>query len=376
MTGGLVLPGGGARGSYQVGVLKAVAELVRQSNDPAQNPFPVVSGASAGAINATVTASHAHEFTYGIERLEQVWASMHAHHIYRTDWRKISATGARWLGALTLGGLGPSNPRSLLDNAPLKALLEHYVRFDLVDVAIEQGALKGLAVTASGYTSALAITFFQAQPDIRSWERTRRVGQRATITADHLLASAALPFIFPAQRLGSEYFGDGSLRLTAPLSPAIRLGATRILVIGVRDEKKNALPDKDEAVPYPSMGEIGGYMLDNLFMDNLNMDIERLRRINRTIALLDDEALAKTRLKKVQVMVMRPSRDVRELARDHAHALPRSIRTLFKSIGAWGSGWRMPSYLLFEKPYTQAMIELGYRDGLRQADRLRAFLNL
>lgn len=369
MNLGLVLPGGGARGAYQVGVLRAIAEFA----GPHRHPFSVISGVSAGAINAAVVASHAHQFAHGIARLEHFWATMRCHHIYRTDWPTIARTGVHWAITLIFGGVFGVSPRSFLDSSPLSELLEENFDTASLQHAIDSGALRGLAVTASGYSSARAVSFFQGQPGIRGWRRTRRDGVADRIRAQHLMASAALPFVFPAIKIAGQYYGDGSLRLTAPLSPAIRLGADRILIIGSRDERRNLIP---EDADYPSLGELTGYMLDTLFMDQLNADIERANRINSTLALLSQEAAQGARLRPVETLVIKPSEDIRLITARHAHAMPRSIRTLLRGIGAWGGGWQLVSYLLFESVYTRALIDLGYADAQARETELRDFLQL
>jgi len=260
----LILPGGGARGAYQVGVLKAIGEI---RGDHQKNPFPVICGTSAGAINAAVMASHAHEFIVGIERLEQFWRSMRCERVYRTDAWTVLKSGLRFAATLLSGGLIAANPRAFLDNTPLRRFLQQTLHLEGIQTALQQGALRGVAVTASGYTSASATSYFQAQQNIEGWERPRRRGVAATLDVSHLLASSALPLIFPAERIGNEFFGDGGMRLVAPLSPAIHLGATSILVIGTRDEKPDLPPDSP--TDYPSAGEIGGYLMDTIFMDTL-----------------------------------------------------------------------------------------------------------
>jgi len=229
----LILPGGGARGAYQVGVLKAINELRVGEG----NPFPVICGTSAGAINAAVMASHAHEFNIGVDRLEQFWRSMRCERIYRTDAWTVLKSGLRFAATLLSAGLIRANPRAFLDNTPLRQFLQHSLRLEGIQTALELDALRGVAITASGYTCSSAISYFQASEEVTEWERTRRRGQRATLQVNHLLASAALPIIFPAERIGNEYFGDGGMRMVAPLSPAIHLGANRVMVIGTRDEK-------------------------------------------------------------------------------------------------------------------------------------------
>ena len=263
----VVLPGGGARAAYQIGVLKAIAEFSPSDH----SPFPIICGTSAGAINAAVLASHAHEFAHGVTRLEQFWASMHCARIYRTDGWTVFKSGLHWIATMVSGGLLKLQPRSLLDNEPLRGFLEQTLRLEGIETAIGLKALRGVSVTASGYTRATAVSFYQAADDIITWRRERRLGQATQITVSHLLASAALPLLFPAERIGNEFFGDGGMRMVAPLSPAIHLGAERILIIGTRDEK----PDPEPVSPatYPSVGEIGGYLLDTIFMDTLNADI-------------------------------------------------------------------------------------------------------
>ncbi|MDX1379916.1 MAG: patatin-like phospholipase family protein [Xanthomonadales bacterium] len=373
-TAAVILPGGGARGAYQVGVLKAVAELASGSAGPDANPFPVVCGTSAGAINAAVVASHAHEFADGIARLEHFWSTMHCARIYRTDPLFVFRSGLHWAASLALGARLLPQPKSLLDNTPLRRFLERNLRLDGIDTAIRQGALRGVSVTASGYSCAAAISFFQAAPEVTPWSRERRRGEPAKLAVAHLLASAALPLLFPAERIGHEYFGDGGMRLLAPLAPAIHLGADRLLVISTRDERPDPAPAGP--APYPALGEIGGYLLDTIFMDTLTADLNRLNRINHTLQLLPAERHAASGLRRIETLVIRPSRDLRDVTHEHVRDIPWAVRTLLRSLGGWGRDWRLASYLLFEAPYCRELMRLGYEDGKQQADQLRAFLGL
>ncbi len=364
----VVLPGGGARAAYQVGVLKAIGEIVPRGT----NPFPIICGTSAGAINAAVLASHAHEFRTGVERLEHFWADMRCERIYRTDARSVLASGMHWIATLVSGGLLPLAPRSLLDNTPLRAFLARTLNLRGIRTALELGALRGVAVTASGYTTAAATSFYQARPEIGPWKRARRKGVATELDIPHLLASAALPLLFPAERVGLEYFGDGGMRMIAPLSPAVHLGAGRIMVIGTRDERPDPEP---ESVPdYPSPGEIGGYLLDTIFMDTLNADINRMNRINHTLSLIGDSRRGESGLQHIESLVIRPSRDLRIVTREHVGDIPRAVRILLRTLGGWGRDWRMASYLLFEAPYCKELMDLGYRDGLDRRAEIAGFL--
>ena len=365
----LMLPGGGARGSYQVGVLKAMAEYLPGP----ETPFRIIAGTSAGGINAAVMASHAENFAYGAQRLAQFWGNFRCHHIYRTGWLHNMGTGLHWLASMTLGGLGIANPKSLLDNRPLGQLLQRELNTDGIRRAIDDGHLDALLVTASGYATSRAVTFFQGRDEFVEWTRYRRAGVRSAIDARHLLASAALPLLFPAQRIGNEYYGDGGMRHTTPLSPPIHMGADRAVIIGTRDE----LQDPEPAVcdRYPTLGDIGGYLLDVIFMDYLNNDLARLKRINRTLEIVPEALRPETGLRKIDALLIQPSEDLREVANRHMHRVPASVKTLLKGIGAWGPG-RLPSYLLFEAEFCRELIELGYRDGMTRRDEVCALMGV
>ncbi len=363
----LMLPGGGARGAYQVGVIQAIMDFM-----PDGFAFPIINGTSAGAINAVVMASHAKNQKHGVARLHHFWSTIHCADVYRTDGRQIFKTMARVLGSVLFGRLGVKPPKSLLDNTPLAQLLKRELRLEQIQEAIDAGILQGLSITASSYDTAIAKCFFQANEAAIPWHRTRRVGLREDITVAHVMASTALPFLFPAQLIGNEFYGDGGLRMTAPLSPAIHLGAERILVIGTRDESPISVPGQPGV--YPSMGELGGYMLDTIFMDTMMADLSRLRRINRTLELVPDAVRDQTHLKPIEALVIKPSVDVRDLTAAHAPSIPGPVKTLLKMIGGWGKDWRMPSYLLFEPSYTQALIDLGYQDALKQQAEMTNFL--
>ncbi|HEX2139680.1 MAG TPA: patatin-like phospholipase family protein [Woeseiaceae bacterium] len=371
----LVLPGGGARGAFQVGVLKAIAELLPPR---AGNPFPILSGTSAGAINSVVLASKARRFCLAAQELERVWGNFYSGQVFRTDSWTMLKSSLHWMTAFVTAGLIGGTPRSLLDNAPLRALLSRNVRFPRIQSSIENGHLHAVAVTAAGYSSARSTTFFQAQPAVRTWSRTRRVGVRQALHLDHLMASIAVPMIFPPVMIGDEYFGDGAMRQATPLSPAIHLGADRILVIGVRNEMADTLPDPGVSRGFPSFAQIAGYMLDTLFMDGLYTDIERMTRINQLIDSVppDHRVGPLARMRPIDTMLVVPSRDLREIAYEHRRAMPVPVRLLLRGIRADSANEsRLLSFLLFEEEYTRELIELGYADAMRIRDELRDFVS-
>lgn len=370
---GLIMSGGGARAAYQVGVLKAISELLPPGTP---NPFPVISGTSAGAINAAALAIYAPDFDQAVRRLHFVWKNFRVNQVFRSDALGILATSARWVSASLLGGLGRQNPQALLDRAPLRRLLESYLPCDRIQDSIDAGHLHALSITASGYGSGESISFYQGVDTIEPWKRARRIGAAARITLDHLMASSAIPFLFSAIKINREYFGDGSMRQSAPISPALHLGAERVLVIGVRQDPNTRAP-RIEGEEYPSLAQIAGHVLNSIFLDSLEGDIERLQRINRTVGLLSTQQLEEggVPLRQVDVLVIAPSQDIGKIAAKHAHHLPRTVRFLLRGLGASRrTGSNLISYLLFEKPFCRELIALGYGDTMRRKEEILAFL--
>jgi NTE family protein len=367
---GLILTGGGARAAYQVGVLKAVDELL---GHPRRNPFTILCGTSAGAINAAALAIDADHFADAVRRLTDVWQGFRCQHVYRADWPGIVRTGARWIAALLF--FARTNPVSLLDNSPLRDLLTRTMDFERIQANIDAGAVHAVAVTASGYTSGQSVTFYQGGSGLEQWERTQRVGAATTLNVDLLLASSALPFIFPAIKVHREFFGDGSMRQMAPISPALHLGADRVLVLGTG--RQSTEPPRVRAQIYPSLAQIAGHALNSIFLDSLAVDIERLERINRTLACVAPERAreAGLKLRPIDVLVMHPSQPLERIAARHAHHFPRPVRFLLRSVGAMNrNGSNLASYLLFEAPFCQALIELGYQDAMARRGEMLAFL--
>jgi NTE family protein len=370
----LILPGAGARGAYQIGVLKAIAGLLPE-REP--NPFSVICGTSAGAINAAVLAGRASNFERAVADMEHVWANFSASQVYRADTWTMLKTSLHWLSAAVFGGLGKGNPSSLLDNAPLRDLLAQNVRFDGIRRSIEQGHLDAVAVTASAYATARSVTFFQGRPELASWTRVRRIGRATPLTVDHLMASSAVPFMFPPVQIAGEFYGDGAMRHRAPLSPAIHLGADRMLIVGVRDERPDAEPPVGAMPEPPTFAHLAGYMLDTLFMDGLYTDLERLSRTNRILEQMGDCKLTGNLagLRPLHTLVIAPSQDLRSVAAEFLHELPHGVRVLLRGLGARSnSGLQLVSYLLFESGFTRALIDMGYRDAMEMEEELRAFI--
>ncbi len=365
----LVLQGGGARGAYHVGAIRAIAEI----SACRRSPFKIVCGASVGAINAASIAVASNDFQAGVKHLEKLWRSLSSGSIFDTRVFPLLLTSLRWAMTPVLTRLGFPTSGGFLNYDPLQRMLEEEFRHDHLRRAILSGALHALSITASSYRDGSAVTFFQGHEDIEGWSRARRRGERTTISSAHILASAALPFAFSPVLLGHDYFGDGSLRLTSPLSPAIHLGAERILVITTRDGQ----PDQSNRAVIqssPTIGEMAGHALDILFNDSLESDHERLTRINQTIALLGPDAQLKTPLRVVETVMLKPSQDIRDLALRYSGNLPWAVKALLDSIGRLNSDGRLESYLMFEPDYVGALIDLGYSDTMDRAEEIQDLL--
>lgn len=370
----LVLTGGGARAAYQVGVLLAVSKL---STNRRRNPFPILCGTSAGAINAAGIACLADNFGKGVSVLASFWRNMHAGDIYRADPVGIGVSGAHWMTMLTLGWLIRSRPRSLLDNSPLRELLSRHLDFRGIQRSIANGALHAISISASGYESGDNINFFQGHPDAQPWHRVQRIGIRSKIGVDHLLASSAIPFIFPAAKIHREFFGDGSMRQLAPISPAIHLGAERVLIVGAG--RKNEHQERRRVDSHPSLAQIAGHALSSIFLDSLAVDIERMQRINRTLAAIPPSVRENNDipLRPIKALIISPSERLERIAAEHAGALPWAMRMMLGGIGGMNRrNGTLTSYLLFEKPYTRALIDLGYADTMARSDEVGEFLDL
>jgi len=372
---GLIMAGGGARAAYQVGVLKAIAELAPEG---AANPFQVICGTSAGAINASALAAFGVDFRDAVRRLHFIWNNFHVHHVFRSDLLGIAKTGAHWLIALILGGLGQRNPRSLFDRTPLRELLNKYLPLGGIQRSIDQGCLRALSITCSGYDSGKSVSFFQGESGMEGWYRARRIGVATDIRLEHLMASSAIPFLFSAVKVNREFYGDGSMRQDAPMSPALHLGADKVLVIGVRANDKN-IKKRITTTGYPSVAQIAGHVLDNIFLDSLETDVERLRRINSTVSLIPSHHLREkgVNLRQVDVHVITPSEDPGMIAAKHAHHMPATVRFFLRGVGVdRNKGNNLLSYLLFEKPYCRELIALGYKDVMAQREIIAQFLAL
>jgi len=364
-----VLTGGGARAAYQVGVVKAVRDIL---GNPVRNPFPILCGTSAGAINAATLAVFADNFSRGVANLLEVWEHMRCEHVYRTDAWSILKSGARWLSAMML--FSRNNPVSLLDNEPLRQMLEKNLEFEKIQQNIDSGALYAACVTASGYTSGQSVSFFQGGSGLEGWERNQRIGAAVPLKLDLLLASAALPFIFPAIKFNREYFGDGSMRQIAPVSPALHLGADRVLIVGTGRQTSDQARARSNV--YPSIAQIAGHALNSIFLDSLMVDIERLERINRTVSLIPRGLMSDStvQLRPVKVLFVTPSQPLERIAARFIHELPASVRFILRPTGALNrSGSNLASYLLFEESFCRALIDLGYQDTAARGAEVKEF---
>ena len=357
----LVLTGGGARSAYQVGVLKAVAELLRRNS---ACPFPIITGTSAGAVSAVALASDAAHFRRSVYAIEQVWRDFRVHQVFKADTMSMLKSGLHWMLAFLTGGWLVPPPHSLFDNEPLWNLLREKLDFDGIPRGLYKQHVQAVGICATCYNDADSVTFYSSASGIEPWARVFRKGARVQLTLHHLMASLSIPFLFRPVLLHGQYYGDGAMRQTSPLSPAIHLGANKLFIIGVNDPAPSGIGPRPALEP--TFGQMFGFMLDSLFMDQLNADIERINRYNENYGM-----------RSVSTLLMTPTQDVNEIAHRHARELPRSLRALLRALGANNTASTLLlSYLLFERGFTREMIALGYRDGKARAEEIRTFLEL
>jgi NTE family protein len=372
----LVLTGGGARAAYQVGVLKAAAALLPKR---AHNPFSIITGTSAGAVNAVALGASANNFRLAVKKVERIWSNLHVNQVYKA--RSVNLVGGMLRLAISLfhQGSGVRKPIAILNNEPLAELLSQVIDFGDLERRLEGGLLDAIGITASSYDSGESVTFYQSNLDgdiLPPWRQARRRGVPAKLEVAHLLASSAIPTILPAARIGDSYYGDGALRQVSPISSAIHLGAQRVMVVGVSGNP-NFAPIESHESHSPSIARIMGHVFNSAFIDALENDMEHLVRINELIGIIENEnPKAETAgLRQVDFLCINPSVEINELVSRHINSLPRAMRAILKMTGATpsGGGTSMASYLLFEGEFCRDLIACGYRDAMAQEDAMMHF---
>ncbi|HEX4915383.1 MAG TPA: patatin-like phospholipase family protein [Vicinamibacterales bacterium] len=375
---GLVLSGGGARGAYQVGVLQYLAREF-----PSAIP-EILTGVSAGAINAAFIAARQEPFVQKLDELAEMWSNLRIDEVFRVDGQDLLWRAFRWGGRLISGGKSPLKPaKSMVDTRPLREVLERELHanaegyIDGINTSLRAGWLRAFALTASSYTTGQSITWVQTREDcsMPAWQRPQRKSQTCNLRVDHVMASAALPFFFPAIEVDGAWYGDGGIRLTAPLSPAIHLGATRILAVTTRYARTREEADRPMIVDYPPPAQVAGVLFNAIFLDQLEDDALQLRQINRLIEAQDDES--RLGLRPIELLVLRPSEDLGKLANHYEADLPKAFRFFTRGLGTRETRSNdMLSLVMFQTDYVRHLIELGQSDAAAKRDQIKQFLGV
>lgn len=368
----LVLTGGGARGAYQAGALRGIAEVLGE----AAAPFDIYTGTSVGAINATFMASRSESFATGTAELARFWSSVQIEDVFDVRTSKVVGRGLSWIRTLMFGGLWPGAPANhLLDTQPLRRTLGELIDFDAVRAGVAAERLRAVGVVASHYGAGSAVTFFDGHPELKPWVRRGRLAHAEPLALDHVMASSAIPVLFPPVPIGGRSYGDGGLRLGSPVSPALRLGAHRVVAIGLRRARTGEETQRvhESTGPHESLADVLSEVLNSVFIEHLDSDTDRVRLVNRLLARAEPGAEAALGVRHVPLFVLQPSQDLGALAHDMLHTFPPLVRHLLRGWGTGGRHGDLLSYLAFSPEYTTRLVELGRNDALAHADEIREF---
>lgn len=368
MSLGLILTGGGARGAYQAGVVKVLRDIFREEGFDKNGFFPIISGISAGAINGAVLASEAHAPNFGTDKLIEFWSTLKSNDVYCSDFPSMLGMVLKWIADLSSGGIYRRQlASSLLDSTPLRDYLNEKVNFDQINLNIKNNNLRSFSCSAFSYAENKSICFFDSKEDFE-WDRDRRRGEKRKIQVEHVLASSAIPLVFSAIKIGHSYYGDGALRNLAPISPVIHMGAKKVIIIGVRPKNPQSHPGAEQ---YPSPSRIFGYMLNSLFFDSIDGDVERILHIND---ILKSDKILDENIRKIEILWIRPSLDIGLLAEKLSSNLPKSIKYLLSGIGNKSEYAELASHIMFESEYTQKLIALGISDAKAIGEKIKEFI--
>lgn len=367
------LTGGGARGAYQVGVLRGLYEIIKEEKLFNVQPFRLWAGSSAGAINAAACAAGAHDPLETLKKVEKLWREITPNHVYRTDFPTLTKNGYRWIRDLTFGGwLNSHLARALLDTTPLWSTIKDNIDFNQIKSNVEKGWLDGVAINSYSHQDNRTISFLSSK-DKMEWDRPRRASRSVEIAVEHVIASCSIPLLFPTVKINDEYFADGSFRSLSPLSPLIQMGAKKILTVGVRgpNEFSDSLYHKE-----PGVAKVAGVMLNALFFDTIDIDLERIQTVNEMIRSTRQNSLVTDRsdYSPIDCLVLRPSRDVSRMAAEKGKMFPRMLRFLLGGLGSHDECAELASYLLFVPEFTNDLIDLGYLDTLERRKEIAAWL--
>ena len=369
----LILSGGGARGAYQVGVLKGLAEILKKTK--IKNPFQILSGVSAGAINSAKLASEIENFDVAVEKLVHLWSQMSTEQVFKTDFLSLNK--------FSLGLFGQNKLNALLDTSPLRTLITKNCDFTKIKKNLEQNLLESLIITANDYDNNSAVSFIQSKTSTVSWSESRRQAVLCEIDSSHIMASSAIPMLFPPIAIQSDYFGDGCVRNNTPCSPSIRMGANKLFVIGVRNQlstepnrHSQKSREKDQGPIQPSMIRILNTLLNAVLLDAVEQDVHRIQRINGLVEFTDTATRKKNNLKRIEALCISPSQDIGEIARTHAHHLPRLLRMTISTFGHLDEASEIISYLLFNPQFCRKLIDMGYHDALSSETAIHNFFEI
>lgn len=372
---GIVLTGGGARAAYQVGVLRAISAITNYQT----NPFRIISGYSAGAINGTWLGGRTENFERAVQSMWDEWSALTTEKVFNTEVPNVLYMALRWIKDRSFGGVHQNQRQInyLLDTLPLQNFIKSRIDYEGLRQHLHSGALYGVSITSVNYHTGQSVTFYSGSEEIQDWRSLNRVSVRADLGPDHVIVSAAIPIFFPPKQIGKYHYGDGMIRLNAPLSSAIKMGVEKLMVIGIRGPSSQIV-NEPEGGDHVTLGEIAGTILNGLFFDSLDADLDRMARINRTVSLMSHEELGKgsDHLRKIPILVMKPKEEISQLSSCQLTLLPGTLRFLLKGIGIKENrGTDLLSYLAFEPQYIRTLLEAGYEDTMQRKSEIIEFFS-